>query len=69
MALQVTNHKRIFKFGKKELADPNSAMTPDEVRKHYSGTYPELTNASITGPKIEAGNAVFSISESVGTKG
>lgn len=74
MALQVTNLKRSFtlnKDGKKEieLTDPNGDMTPEEVMKFYSGTYPELTNATVAGPKVEGNKATYSFKTTVGTKG
>lgn len=74
MALQVTNLTREFslkKDGKKEvvLTDPNDSMSPEEVMKFYSGNYPELTNATISGPKVEGGKAIYSFKTVVGTKG
>ncbi len=69
MALQVTSLTREFILGKKTLSDPNPALSPEEVMKHYSGSYPEMTNATISGPKIEAGKAVYSFKTTVGTKG
>lgn len=73
MALQVTELTREFilnKGGKDtKLDDPNSTMTPEEVMKFYSGKHPELTNATISGPKVEGGKAVYNLKTSVGTKG
>lgn len=69
MALQITNLKREFILDKKNLSDPNPAMTPEEVMKHYSGSYPELTNATLSGPKVEGSRAVYTMSKTVGTKG
>lgn len=73
MALEVTEINRAFlleKGGKTiTLDDPSSGMTVDEVRKHYSGKYPELTNATISGPKVEGGKANYSFKTTAGTKG
>ena len=73
MALQVDTLKRKFtikKGGKDiELADPNPDMSPQEVIKFYSSEYPELTNASVSGPKVESGKAMYNFNTSVGTKG
>jgi PRTRC genetic system protein C len=73
MALQVDTLKRKFtlKKGNKDidLADPNPEMTPQEVIKFYSSEYPELTNASVSGPKVEGTKAVYSFNATVGTKG
>lgn len=73
MALQVTGLKRSFimKKDKKtiELADPNPDMSPEEVMKHYSGTYPELTNAVVDGPKVENNKAAYTITTKAGKLG
>lgn len=73
MALQVTNLKRsfIYKNGNKDvsLSDPNSEMSPEEVIKFYTAKHPELTNATISGPKVEGSKAVYTFKTIVGTKG
>ncbi len=73
MALHVENITREFSFKKGndtvKLADPNPAMTPEEVVKFYSGTHPELTTASLSGPKVDGGRAIYSLGINVGTKG
>jgi PRTRC genetic system protein C len=73
MALQVDTLKRKFTIQKNgkdiDLADPNPEMSPQEVIKFYSSEYPELTNASVSGPKVEGTKAVYSFKTSVGTKG
>lgn len=73
MALQVTGLKRVFKFqkGGKDvvLDDPNPTMNPTEVQKFYSGQYPEITNATLSGPKVVGNNAEYSLKTTVGTKG
>ena len=69
MALQITTHKRVFKFKGNSLNDPDPTMSPVEVQKFYSGTYPELTTASVHGPSIVNEEAVYEFKTSVGTKG
>lgn len=73
MALEVTNLTRqfILKKGGKDidLADPNGDLSPQEVMKFYSGQYPELTNATIEGPRVEGKKAVYTYKTTVGTKG
>lgn len=73
MALSITGHTRVFKFKKNNetitLNDPNSELPPDSVMQFYSGSHPELTTATIDGPKIEDGNAVYEFKTTVGTKG
>ena len=65
---------RVFtlkKNGKEiKLADPDPAMPPVKVAVFYSNIYPELVNASVTGPKYnDNGEALYTMSATVGTKG
>lgn len=73
MALVVTTLPRVFKFKKDgttvNLPDPNPEMSVDEVIQFYSPQYPELTTATLDGPKTEDGKAVYSVKTTVGTKG
>lgn len=48
MALNIQNIKRVFKFGNRDLADPNPDFTPDEVMAFYSNTYPSSPQATST---------------------
>ncbi len=65
--------KREFKFKKDgtnvTLPDPNPEFNVNEVLQFYSGQYPELTTATLEGPKTENGKAVYSVQTTVGTKG
>jgi len=71
--LDVTKLKREFKFKKDgtnvTLPDPNQEFTVEEVLQFYSGQYPELTTATLDGPKVDGKTAVYSVSTNVGTKG
>lgn len=73
MALEITNLKREFKFKKDgtqvTLPDPNPEFSTTDVLQFYSGQYPELTTATLDGPKIEGKSAVYSVKTTVGTKG
>jgi PRTRC genetic system protein C len=73
MPLEVTKLKREFKFKKDgtnvTLPDPNPEFSMDEVMQFYSGQYPELTTATMEGPKVEGKSAVYSVKTTVGTKG
>lgn len=73
MAIDVNKLKREFKFKKDgttvTLPDPNPEFTTDEVLRFYSGQYPELTTATLSGPKVEGKSAVYSVNTTVGTKG
>lgn len=73
MALQISEQLRVFKFTHEgedmELSDPNPQFSVEEVKKFYAGKYPELTNASIDGPKIENDKSVYTLSSAIGKKG
>lgn len=74
MALEVKALPRAFVLDKGNgktitLTDPNSDMSPDEVMKFHSGSYPELTNAVIEGPKVENDKATYKISTKAGKLG
>ena len=60
---------RVFKFGATELADPDPGLPTDQVKSIYAGMYPDLTNATITGPTLKDGKQVYEFKRSVGTKG
>jgi PRTRC genetic system protein C len=60
---------RVFVFNGSTLGDPDDDIDPDTVRRMYAGTYPELTNATISGPKIEGGRRVYTFTAAVRTKG
>jgi PRTRC genetic system protein C len=74
MALNIQTVERVFKFGKDdnkvELDDPNPDFTPEEVMSFYALTYPELTTASLSGPKIDrCGKAIYKFVTNFGVKG
>ena len=70
---EVKTLTRVFKFDKDgtdvTLPDPNPDFSVEEVLRFYSSQYPELTNAAIEGPKTDGDQAVYTVSETVGTKG
>ena len=43
---------RVFKHKDLRLADPNPAMSVQEVLSLYTNTYPELVTATVQGPNI-----------------
>ena len=69
MALQIQGVKRQFKYGNRQLDDPDPNMAPEEVMQFYAGTYPELTTSNVHGPKMEGDVAVYEFKTTVGTKG
>ena len=67
--MEVTKLERVFKHGEIELKDVDEAMTQDQVLNFYSTQYPELVNASVTGPEVVNDKLEYKFSTSVGTKG
>lgn len=51
------------------LADPDPEMSPRDVMKFYSRTYPSLVTASVVGPEYKGDKVVYSLKSVVGTKG
>lgn len=60
---------RVFMYKGDELVDVNPTYAPETVMEHYAGTYPELLNATVSGPKIENNKAIYTFEKSLGTKG
>ena len=60
---------RSFDFGGKYLEDPDPNMAPHEVLAYYSTKYPELTTATVGGPKFDGPTAVYKITTTIGDKG
>ncbi len=60
---------RTFRFNKRSLPDPNSKLTPLQVRDLYAAHYPELASAAIEGPQLKNGQQVYTLARLVGTKG
>ena len=69
MSLEAKTLKRVFKYGKLTLSDPDPIMEAKDVMQFYSGQYPELTNASLEGPSIENDEIMFEFGKTVGVKG
>ena len=67
--MEVKKLERIFIHGDVELKDIDDAKSADQVLDFYSGQYPELTNASVTGPEVVNDRLEYKFSTSVGTKG
>lgn len=53
--------RREFLWAGQRLADPDPAMTPEEVRDYYAELYPELTTAAVTPLEETDGKASFSL--------
>jgi PRTRC genetic system protein C len=68
MALKTVALPRTFYSSGRKLADPNPALSIEEVRTHYAGIYPELNNASFE-EEITGTEHKVTFSGSVGHKG
>jgi PRTRC genetic system protein C len=68
MALKTTTLPREFILDGRKLADPNSAMSIDEVRAHYTGIYPALNNSSYEEQLTERARTI-TFTTSIGHKG
>ena len=78
MALEISNLSRKIIYVSKgkekketrtELQDINPQLSVAEVIKHHSGNRPELLNATIDGPAIEKGFAVYTVTHDPGRLG
>ena len=69
MALQVNGLERVFMHDKIMLTDPDPNMSPEEVMKFYTNTYPELTTSNVHGPEVNGDRVVYKFKTNVGTKG
>lgn len=51
------------------LPDPNPTFRPESVLNFYSNTYPELTTAKISGPRLTDTAVEYQFDTIIGTKG
>lgn len=68
MALKINSLQRSFYLDGRKIADPNPALSIEEVRAFYAGTYPELNNSSFT-EEVTGTEHKVTFSNSVGHKG
>ena len=69
-ALDTSKYPREFAYGAINLADPGIALTPEKVVQHYATVgYPEMTTATVDGPKVVGKKQIFTISRKVPSKG
>ena len=67
--METSRLKRVFKWGTKDLEDPDSSLSLNEVHKYFMQQYPELANSYITESKIEGDTVFYEIKIGIGTKG
>lgn len=71
--LLATQLERVFKFNDKGqeivLTDPEPKWSVDAVLNFFANTYPILTTAKISKPKIENDKVQYQFESVMGTKG
>ena len=71
--IKTTQLPRRFTFTHKgqplQLPDISPVLSPEAVLNFYAATYPELTNAKITGPTLSGDEVSYSFDLVLGTKG
>lgn len=69
----VTQLERVFIFKENKqqikLTDPNPKWSPQAVMNFYANTYPILTTAKVSSPKINADKVQYHFESVMGTKG
>lgn len=68
MSLNVQVIEREFVYEGTVLDDPDSSMSPAEVKEFYAGIYPQLTQ-SVIEEKIDGTKVIYTFRKAVGTKG
>ena len=68
MALKTITLPREFILDGRKLADPNPALSIEEVKAHYSGIYPALNNASYEEQLTDRAQTI-TFTTSIGHKG
>ena len=61
--------EREFVYHGTTLACPNPKFSIEEVRSFYATQFPELTNATITGPETVGDRLRYSFERAIGSKG
>ena len=67
MKIQIV--EREFVYHGAVLPDPNQRFSIEEVRSFYATQFPELTNATITGPETVGDRLHYSFERAIGSKG
>lgn len=60
---------RKFMWNGMELVDPDAQLTPEQVRDIHAISHPELTTATVTGPKKSGEDDVYTFQRAIGAKG
>ena len=65
-----SKYPREFAYGANNIADPDPSWSPEKVVQHLAASgYPEMTTATVDGPKVVGKKNVYTISRKTPTKG
>lgn len=67
--MQASTVKREFSFNGVKLPDPDSRLSPEEVRGVLATMYPDIATASITGPEAVGDKLRYNFVRAIGAKG
>ena len=60
---------RIFEFCGQKLPDPDTKLSPEEVRSLYAHQFPDIATAAITGPEPVGDKLRYQFTRAIGSKG
>lgn len=69
MTLKPVTRVFVIANSKQNLADPNPALKPAEVMAHYTGQFPALANAEVSGGEVKNGRQTYTFTARVEKKG
>lgn len=69
MPIETRSLERSFSYNGLRLPDPDSRLTPEQVRDLYASTYPEITTAVVEGPDASGATLQYKFTRAIGTKG
>lgn len=67
--MSINTLSRVFLYDNKEIPDPNSSFTEQEILKFLSGTYPSILNSKIEKREVKDDKLYITVSNVIGTKG
>ncbi len=59
--MQITAATRVFKTPVQTFADPDPALSPEDVLKVYARNFPSLASATLAPPRIQGNEAIYDI--------
>lgn len=60
---------RYSEFNGQKLADPDSRLSPEDVRNLHAHQFPEIATATIAGPESVGDKLLYRFSRAIGSKG